>query len=90
MLNIRGSHLRTMRYFGDKTTQQMAEAAGLKCRKTYENWEANRSTPNINQFIAVVRLCGLDYIKVLGYIMGAKAKTQFDLMLLMALCGKGE
>lgn len=57
---IRGSDLRSMRMLAGKTTMQMAGAAGVKTRKTYENWEKDLGTPNVNQFFLLVKECGLD------------------------------
>lgn len=57
---IRGADLRNLRNMGGLTTMQMAAAAGVKTRKTYENWEKGMSTPNVNQFFDMVRACGFD------------------------------
>ena len=57
---IHGSDLRSLRSMGGLTTMQMAVAAGVKTRKTYENWEKGMSTPNVNQFFDMVRACGFD------------------------------
>lgn len=68
MRKIVGSDLRAMRSVAGLTTHQMAEAAGVRTRKTYENWEKNVGTPNVNQFFAMVRACGfevLDFIDTL-------------------------
>lgn len=56
---IRGTDLRAMRRVAGLTTQQMANIAGVKTRKTYENWEKNVGTPNVNQFFALVEGCGM-------------------------------
>ena len=85
MMMIRGSHLRAMRTFANKTTIEMAAAAGVKTRKTYENWESNKGSLNVNQFISLLEFCGLDYIKVFGYIMRNNDSKQFDLLRLLAL-----
>lgn len=57
---VRGADLRSLRNLGGLTTMQMAAAAGVKTRKTYENWEKDVSTPNVNQFFDMVRACGFD------------------------------
>ena len=57
---IHGSDLRSLRSMGGLTTMQMAVAAGVKTRKTYENWEKGMGTPNVNQFFDMVRACGFD------------------------------
>lgn len=57
---IRGSDLRKMRIFAHLRTIDMAHAAGVKTRKTYENWEKGLGTPNVNQFVAMATACGLD------------------------------
>ncbi|XOV77479.1 MAG: helix-turn-helix domain-containing protein [Aestuariibacter sp.] len=55
---ISGTDLRRMRLKAGKTTVQMAEFAGVKTRKTYENWEKNVGAPSMNQFIAMSQACG--------------------------------
>lgn len=49
-----------MRLKAQKTTTDMAKIAGIKTRKTYENWEKNKAQPNMNQFIKMVEACGFD------------------------------
>ena len=58
MRNITGSDLRAMRMVAGCTTVSMAVAAGVKTRKTYENWEKNIGGPSVNQFMAMVEHCG--------------------------------
>ena len=55
---ILGKDLRKMRRDAGLTTVQMAHTAGCKTRKTYENWEKNIGTPNVNQFLAMCQACG--------------------------------
>jgi DNA-binding XRE family transcriptional regulator len=55
---ISGSDLRKMRSEAKLTTVKMAEIAGVKTRKTYENWEKESGAPNINQYIRMVIGCG--------------------------------
>ncbi len=59
MKKITGSDLRAMRMISGLTTSAMARAAGVKTRKTYENWEKNMSSPSVNQFISMAKACGL-------------------------------
>ena len=59
MKKVTGSDLRAMRMVSGLTTVAMAKAAGVKTRKTYENWEKNMSAPSINQFMAMANACGL-------------------------------
>ena len=63
----------------------MAAAAGVKTRKTYENWESNKGSVDVNQFISLLEFCGLDCVKVFGYIMRNNESKQFDLLRLLAL-----
>ena len=63
---ITGNDLRKMRLVAGETTDNMAEYAGVKTRKTYENWEANRSSPSINQFIAICTRTGFDAGKLVA------------------------
>jgi len=53
-----GGDLRAIRMVSGKTTENMAKAAGVKTRKTYENWEKNIGTPSVNQFMAMAKACG--------------------------------
>lgn len=55
---ITGQDLRLMRVIADKTTSEMAIFAGVKTRKTYENWEKEVGQPGMNQWINMVRGCG--------------------------------
>ncbi|MBE1298446.1 MAG: helix-turn-helix domain-containing protein [Alteromonadaceae bacterium] len=57
---VLGADLRRMRTRAEKTTTQMAEFAGVKTRKTYENWEKSNSSPDVNQFIDMAKGCGYD------------------------------
>lgn len=57
---IKGHQLRAMRLEAAMTTRQMADLAGVKTRKTYENWERGTGTPNINQFLAMAEGCGYE------------------------------
>jgi len=54
---IDGAFLRKMRLEKGHTTVKMAEIAGVKTRKTYENWEKNKGEPNINQLIFMIIGC---------------------------------
>ena len=63
---ITGTDLRILRLKGNKTTAEMADAAAVKTRKTYENWEAGKGQPNVNQFMALSVLCGFDPGRLLG------------------------
>jgi DNA-binding XRE family transcriptional regulator len=55
---ITGKDLRTMRVIADKTTSEMAKFAGVKTRKTYENWEKEVGQPKVNQWLQMARCCG--------------------------------
>ena len=55
---ITGKDLRLMRITADKTTSEMANFAGVKTRKTYENWEKEVGQPGINQWISMALNCG--------------------------------
>lgn len=72
---VNGSDLRKMRLLGGLTTKAMAKAAGVKSRKTYENWEKNKSTPNINQFFTMAHACGLEPSQLIDF---CEFKMQFS------------
>ncbi|UAA37392.1 helix-turn-helix transcriptional regulator [Paraneptunicella aestuarii] len=73
-LVISGSDLKKMRLVFDKTTQDMATAAGLRNRKTYENWEKGISAPNVNQFFALAKACGLTPSEVVSIMISTDKK----------------
>ena len=69
---INGSDLRSMRLIAGLTTLQMASAAGVKTRKTYENWEKNIGTPNVNQFLAMTKACSFPPADIIVHFMQRK------------------
>lgn len=62
-----GADLRVLRAEAQLSTKQMAELAGLKSRKTFENWEKDVGAPNINQFIKLCLGCGFDPVALLDF-----------------------
>ena len=78
---ITGTDLRIMRLRAGKTTVQMAEFAGVKTRKTYENWEKNVGSPSMNQFLAMSMSCGFNPAELVKmYIERDNADAEIDLM----------
>ncbi|MCY7296682.1 helix-turn-helix transcriptional regulator [Alteromonas sp. a30] len=65
---VKGSDLRAMRMVAGLRTLDMASAAGVKTRKTYENWEKNIGTPSVNQFISMAQACGLSAADLISHI----------------------
>jgi len=77
---INGADLRKMRLTAGMTTVQMAEFAGVKTRKTYENWEKNVGAPSMNQYLAMSTACGFkpaDLIKM--YVDRSDVEQELDL-----------
>lgn len=70
---VKGGDLRKARLDAGFTTVKMASLAGVKTRKTYENWERGHGTPNINQYLAMMMGCGEDIPKLLSELID---KTQ--------------
>lgn len=68
LTTVKGSDLRAMRLFAGLTTIKMAKAAGVKTRKTYENWEKEVGIPNVNQFFGMVNACGLDVDSFINFM----------------------
>lgn len=64
---VKGSDLRAMRMVAGLRTMDMANAAGVKTRKTYENWEKNIGTPSVNQFISMTKACGLSAAELIAH-----------------------
>lgn len=78
---ITGTDLRIMRLRAGKTTVQMAEFAGVKTRKTYENWEKNVGSPSMNQFLAMSMACGFKPAELIKmYIERDNSDSEIDLM----------
>lgn len=75
-----GIDLKLMRLKGQKTTAELASVAGVKTRKTYENWEHNIGQPNVNQFMAMALFCGFEPGSLLGEFIkrGNLALTEAD------------
>lgn len=69
MGTIKGSDLRTMRLHAGLTTMQMATAAGVKTRTTYENWEKDVGIPNVNQYFKMADACGLSHQELLLHLI---------------------
>lgn len=67
MKKISGSDLRAMRMVSGLTTVAMARAAGVKTRKTYENWEKSIGCPSVNQFISMAHACGLSAAEFISH-----------------------
>lgn len=77
---ISGADLRKMRLTAGMTTVQMAEFAGVKTRKTYENWEKNVGAPSMNQYLSMSTACGFkpaDLIKM--YVDRNDVEQELDL-----------
>lgn len=70
MKKINGSDLRALRMVSGHTTMAMAKAAGVKTRKTYENWEKNIGSPSVNQFLAMVEHCGFKASEIISNYEG--------------------
>ncbi|MCY7297578.1 helix-turn-helix transcriptional regulator [Alteromonas sp. a30] len=64
---VRGSDLRQMRNMAGLRTIDMAAAAGVKTRKTYENWEKEMGAPNVNQFFSMAKACGLSAQSIMEF-----------------------
>ena len=78
---ITGTDLRIMRLRAGKTTVQMAEFAGVKTRKTYENWEKNVGSPSMNQFLAMSMSCGFNPSELVKmYVDRDSNEAEIDLM----------
>lgn len=75
MRKITGSDLRAMRMVAGLTTNAMAIAAGVKTRKTYENWEKNVGTPNVNQFMTMAETCGLSPSEFIAHCENSNSRA---------------
>lgn len=78
---ITGTDLRIMRLRAGKTTVQMAEFAGVKTRKTYENWEKNVGAPSMNQYLSMSMACGFKPAELIKmYVERDDNQSEIDLM----------
>ena len=84
MKHITGSDLRAMRRVAGHTTMFMAKAAGVKTRKTYENWEKNIGTPSVNQFLAMVASCGFKPSEIISHYEEDSSQADRSLKLLIS------
>lgn len=50
--------LKRMRLTAKKDTLRMSLYAGVQTRRTYQNWENGKGSPNINQFLKMAAECG--------------------------------
>lgn len=57
-MHLTGAHLRKMRLLAELTIPEVARIARVKSRKTIMNWETDKSTPDVNQCLAIVDACG--------------------------------
>lgn len=71
--NITGDDLRRIRVARRKTTRQVADAVGVT-RQTYENWEADKGQPKINQFITLCTFHCIDFSSIFSQIKGEKKR----------------
>ena len=69
---LSGKDLRAMRQKAGYTTSEMAKIAGVKTRKTYENWEKDIGSPNVNQFIRICISCNLSSTSVINKLISRK------------------
>ena len=65
--NFTAEDLRCMRYFGRKTTKQMASKIKVT-RNTYENWEKGIGQPKITQFLTLCIYCGINISALIDQI----------------------
>lgn len=57
---ITANDLQDMRSAANKDSHRMSKYAGVKTKKTYENWESGKGSPSMNQFIAMALKCGFE------------------------------
>lgn len=74
-VTIKGIDLRCMRLAANKTTLEMAEKVGVK-RATYENWEKDIGSPNMNQFLELCEFCDFDVSPIRRQFRQASQKMQ--------------
>lgn len=67
---ITGKDLRQYRKEAKLTTAKMAQVAGVKTRKTYENWEAEKSFPDMNQLLHMLIAMNVDPVEFIKNKLG--------------------
>lgn len=72
---ISGRELKKIRVAARITTSAMAEHLGLKSRKTIDNWENERSSPNINQFLLFCQFCNVHPSLLVRKAVSAKGRS---------------
>ena len=86
MKNITGADLRAMRLYGRVTIVQLIEAAGVKTRKTYMNWEKNIGTPNVNQLMQMLKACDINVKAYFKHVFNGQPETTFDMRFIHENC----
>ena len=56
---IFGKDLEALRLYGGFTKKKLSEELNV-CAKTIKNYESDRSSPTVNEFIKMAKLCGLN------------------------------
>jgi transcriptional regulator with XRE-family HTH domain len=70
-----GEDLRRMQHKAGLTTSQMAKLAGVKTRKTYENWTKDVGEPTLSQFLAMSVGCQLNTSILVKLILNRRYLT---------------
>ncbi len=71
---IKGADFKKMRLKAELTTTEASVIAGVRTRKTYENWERESGTPDINQFVALCE--GFNFSPVVILVLAVKRSRE--------------
>lgn len=63
-LILSGKHLVALRQYANKSPEEMANAAAVQ-KSTYLDWEQEKDHPDIEQFLAMAKLCGMTSVDAL-------------------------
>ena len=84
---ITGDDLKAIRKYGKRNITELANTLGIN-RKTFMNWEKGIGTPNINQFLTILRLCEIDSRLYIDQVFSCKPSTAFDIRFINDLCNR--
>lgn len=76
---IIGTDLKSIRLHSGKTTQQLAKIAGASSRKTWENYENEKTHITLKSFIDVCQACELDIALIMHFAKLRKSETSLPL-----------
>ena len=73
---ITGSDLKRLRVLAGKTTKEIANAVGRKSDKTIHHWEAEQSSPSMNELILLAQYCGFNPHEIISFCLKRQSSEE--------------